>query len=277
MNQRILLVLALLLIAIFSCHTDTKEPIEDIPMISPMERLPKNEAGDIVRKAIEFAGGWETWVQKKNFSFYKDITHLDSAGQVERNQRQFHQYQIHPQFKARMSWEDQGNQYVIINNGEEAKKYENGKEMTDDNSKNQAWNSSYGSNYVVSMPFKLTDPGVILTYEGIDSSTLGRRVHSLKVEYEKGAGSTGGMHVWWYYFEEDNYDLAANFLDYGTGYSLTTYESFQEVGELRIHKERFSHIADAEKRIVQKRTVYQNGEMKFDEVFEKDLFELNWI
>ena len=121
MNQRILPVLALFLIAIFSCHTDTKEPIEDMPMISPMERLPDNEAGDIVRKAIDFAGGWEAWARKKNFSFYKDITHLDSTGQIERNQRQFHQYQIHPQFKARMSWEDKGNQYVIINNGEQAK------------------------------------------------------------------------------------------------------------------------------------------------------------
>ena len=167
-----------------------------------------------------------------------------------------------------MSWEDKGNQYVIINNGEEARKYENGKEMTDDNSKKQAWNSSYGSNYVISMPFKLTDPGVILTYEGIDSTTLNKRVHSLKVEYEKGAGSSGGMHTWWYYFDEKTYDLAANFLDYGTGHSLTTYETFTKVDGIRFHEKRFSHIADADKNIVQKRTIYENESMKFDEDFD---------
>ena len=239
-----------------------------------MERLPQNEAGDIVRKAIDFVGGWKAWENKKNFSFYKNITHVDADGKVERSQRQFHQYQIHPTFKAKMSWEDKGNQYVIINNGEEARKYENGKEMTDDNSKNVAWNSSYGSNYVISMPFKLTDPGVIMTYEGIDSTTLNKRVHALKVEYEEGAGSTGGMHDWYYYFDEKTYDLVANFLDYGNGYSVTTYETFKEVDGIRIHKKRFSHIADADKNIVQKRTIYENESMKFDEVFDEGLFDL---
>ena len=263
----------LILSTVFSCQTDTQSII-NTPTVSPMERLPQNEAGETVRKAIEFVGGWEAWGNKKTFSFYKNITHVDSSGQVERSQKQLHQYQLYPQFKARMSWEDKGNQYVIINNGEEAKKYENGEEMTDDNSKNQAWNSSYGSNFVISMPFKLTDPGVILTYEGIDSTTLKKRVHSLKVEYEKGAGSTGGMHIWWYYFDEKNYDLAANFLDYGNGYSLTTYETFRPVGGIRIHEKRFSHIADAAKNIVQKRTIYENESMKFDEVFDKSLFEL---
>lgn len=266
--------LTVITITFFSCQTDVQQNNNNTPTISPMEHLPQNEAGEIVRKAIEFVGGWEAWENKKNFSFYKNITHLDVDGKVEKSQRQFHQYQIHPIIKARMSWEDKGNQYVIINNGEEARKYENGKEMTDDNSKKQAWNSSYGSNYVISMPFKLTDPGVILTYEGIDSTTLNKRVHSLKVEYEKGAGSSGGMHNWWYYFDEKTYDLAANFLDYGTGHSLTTYETFTKVDGIRFHEKRFSHIADADKNIVQKRTIYENESMKFDEDFDDSLFDL---
>ncbi len=277
MRNQIFSILALLTIAIaiFSCQTDTQQTnATAVPTRSPMERLPQNEAGEIVRKAIDFVGGWEAWANKKTFSFYKNITHLDVDGNVEKSQRQFHQYQIHPTIKARMSWEDKGNQYVIINNGEEAKKYENGKEMTDDNSKQQAWNSSYGSNYVISMPFKLTDPGVILTYEGIDSTTLQKPVHSLKVEYEKGAGSTGGMHTWWYYFDKDSYDLVANFLDYGEGYSLTTYETFTKVDNLRFHEKRFSHIADSAKNIVQKRTIYENESMKFDNVLEEGVFDL---
>jgi len=275
MRKQIFTLLTLFAITTFSCNTDTQQNSNNTPTISPMERLPKNEAGEIVRKAIDFIGGWESWENKKTFSFYKNITHVDSSGQVERSQKQLHQYQIHPHFKARMSWEDKGNQYVIINNGEKAKKFENGKEMTDDKSKNQAWNSSYGSNYVISMPFKLTDPGVVLTYEGIDSTTLKKRVHSLKVEYKKGAGSTGGMHTWWYYFDEKNYDLVANFLDYGEGHSLTTYETFITVDDIRIHKKRFSHIADENKNIVQKRTIYENESMKFNEVFDESLFDFN--
>lgn len=274
MRKYIIVVLTVYVFTAFSCQIDTQSTSDNPPIVSPMERLPQNKAGETVRKAIEFVGGWEKWEDKKTFSFYKNITHLDSLGQVERSQKQLHQYQLHPQFKAHMSWEDKGNQYVIINNGEQAKKYENGKEMTDEYAKNQAWNSSYGSHYVISMPFKLTDPGVILSYEGIDSTTLKKRVHSLKVEYEKGAGSTGGMHTWWYYFDEKTYDLVANYLDYGSGYSLTTYETYKNVNGIRIHEKRFSHIADADKMIVQKRTVYENESMEFNKTFDESLFEL---
>ena len=259
---------------LLACETDQGQATQPTELINPLDRLPKNEAGELVRKAIEFVGGWETWENKKTFSFYKNITHVDSTGAIERTQRQLHQYQLSPQFKARMSWEDEGKEYMIINNGVQAKKYENGKEMTDDYSKNQAWNSSFGSHYVVSMPFKLTDPGVILTYEGIDSSTLNKRVHSLKVEYEKGAGSSGGFHTWWYYFDEKTYDLVANYLDYGEGYSLTTYETFQAVDSIRIHQKRFSHIANADKEIIHLRTIYQNEKMKFNESFDEKLFTL---
>lgn len=268
MQKQNYILLAAILILMISCQSDRNSNI------SPMDRLPQNEAGEVVRKAIDYIGGWEAWENKKTFSFYKNITHLDSSGTIERSQKQFHQYQIHPDFKAKMSWEDQGNQYVIINNGEQAKKYENGIEMTDDKSKGQAWNSSFGSHYVISMPFKLTDPGTILTYEGIDSTTVNQRVHSLKVEYEKGAGSTGGMHTWWYYFDENTYDLVANYLAYGEGYSLTTYETFDVIDGIRIHQKRFSHIADADKNIVMKRTVYENGSMKFNTDFDENLFRL---
>lgn len=274
MRNQFLLIFLVLATMVFSCKTDTPNTSVDTQPVNPLDRLPDNEAGEIVRKAIDFVGGWKAWEDKTNFSFYKNITHLDSSGQVERSQKQLHQYQMQPQFKARMSWEDKGKQYMIINNGEEAKKYEDGKEMTDDRSKNQAWNSSFGSNYVISMPFKLTDPGVILTYEGIDSTTLKKPVHALKVEYEKGAGSTGGMHTWWYYFDVENYDLVGNYLAYGEGYSLTTYESFEMVDGIRIHKKRFSHIANANKEIVQLRTIYENEAMKFDEVFDETLFDL---
>ena len=126
------------------------------------------------------------------------------------------------------------------------------------------------------MPFKLTDPGVILTYEGMDSTTLQKRVHALKVEYEEGAGSAGGMHTWWYYFDEHTYDLVANYLDYGEGHSLTTYESFETVDDnIRMHKKRFSYSSNADKELVQLRTIYENEDMKFDADFDDNHFDLN--
>ena len=265
--QRIIFGVAMV-IMIISCQPDI------VVNIDRLEALPDNAAGEVVRKAIEHAGGWESWKSKSNFSFYKKITHLDSTGGIERSVRQHHIYNLKGGFKARMEWSDGGDKFIIINNGEEAKKYKNGKELTDDQSKNEAWNSSFGSHYVIGMPYKLTDPGTILTYEGIDSTTLDRPVHAIKVEYEEGAGSTGGMHLWRYYFDETTYDLAGNYLDYGEGHSVTSYEVFEDVGEHRIHNKRFSYISNESKERVLLRTIYENEEMKFDQALDNNTFRL---
>ena len=122
-------------------------------------KLADNQAGEIIKKAIEGAGGWEAWTSKKALSYKKIITFYDSTGAVSRVSRQLHEYNLFPQFQAKISYEENGEKYTIINNGEQSWKMKNGKVMTDDGSKNSAWNSSFGSHFVMCMPFKLPDPG----------------------------------------------------------------------------------------------------------------------
>ncbi len=267
----------LFILSTISCQPKEKQVpnlIDNLPDNNRINNLPDNKAGEVVRKAIERAGGWSNWKDKKNFSFYKKITHLDSLGNEERTVRQKHTYQLKGKFKARMVWSSGEDNLLIINNGEQAKKYKNGEELTDQKSKNEAWNSSYGSHYVIGMPYKLTDPGVTLTYEGIDTTVLDVPVHSIRVEYSKDAGSTGGMHLWYYYFKLDDYDLAGNYLDYGEGHSFTSYEVFEAVNNHRIHNKRFSYISNKEKERLILRTVYENEEMKFDKEIDENAFEL---
>ena len=259
-----------LMAQLLSCGTPVDPPKE----VHPLERLADDMAGDVVRNAIEYAGGWKTWERKKDFSFYKIISAVDSTGNVIRRTRQLHEYKMGQGFKGRLTWKVGDEDFIIVNTGEEAKKYQNGNELTDKKSQNEAWNSSFGSNYVIAMPFKLTDPGTILSYDGIDSTTLGKPVHALKVEYEKGAGSTGGMHKWWYYFDIETYDLAGNYLDYGTGYSLTTYETFAQVDDLRLHQKRYSYASNSKKEKLQLKTIYENEEMKFDNQLKPSTFHL---
>lgn len=268
------LIILVLLTTLFSCNDQEKQREDETVFVNPMERLNKNKAGETVRNAIAFVGGWDKWNKKNSFSFYKIITQVDSSGEIKKTQKQLHQYNLKPEFQARMSWKDNEDDYMIINNGDEARKYKNGEFLTDDKSKNEAWNSSFGSNYVISMPFKLTDPGTILTYDGIDSTTLDKPVHALKVEYEKGAGSSGGFHTWWYYFDLNTYDLVANFLDYGDKYSLTTYETFTEVEGIRIHLKRFSYSSNEKKEKVLLRTIYENEGMGFNQIKDATIFEL---
>ncbi len=257
------------MVTLIACNNSAVEKV-----VNPMDRLADDKAGEVVRKAIEYVGGWDTWAAKNNFSFYKKITHVDSVGKVKRIVKQLHQYKLKDQFKARMTWSMDSSDYMIINDGGEAKKYEKGVELTDDKSKNEAWNSSFGSHYVVAMPYKLTDPGTKLTYVGIDSKTFSKPAHEVKVEYEKGAGSSGGMHVWSYYFDAETYDMVGNYLDYGEGYSFTTYQTSEMVDGLKIHNKRFSHASNENKEILQLKTIYENEAMKFDKDLEANLFVL---
>ena len=260
------------LITIYACEVKTSDDLTTVS-VEPLEnRLPQNDAGEILSQAIAQVGGWEKWMNKNYFSFYKKITSVDSLGVPTRTLRQLHQYQLQPEFRARMSWEEDGVEHLIINNGSEARKYEAGKWQTDKGSKDYAWNSSFGSHYVISMPFKLTDPGAKLIYEGVDSTTLSEPAHAIKVEYEEGAGSAGGMHTWWYYFDLNNFDLVANFLDYGDKYSLTIYESFTTVGGIRMHRERKSYSSNVNKEKLLLRTIYTNEEMQFVDKYSADLF-----
>ncbi len=267
--------LGLILMGMLSCTPAEQEAV--IPKTierHPLDRLPDNKGGEVVRKAIDYAGGWDAWEAKENFSFYKIITQLDSVGDVRKKIKQLHQYDMKPHFKANMTWNVAEDDYLIVNTGSSAKKYENGKWLEDDKSKREAWNSSFGSNYVVQMPFKLTDPGTVITYDNIDSMTYGKPVHAVKVEYEEGAGSSGGMHVWWYYFDAETYDLVANYLDYGNGHSITTYETFEDVDGIRIHNRRLSYSSNEKKEIGLLKTIYENEQMKFDQNFDEALFTL---
>jgi len=132
---------------------------------SQLDNLPKNEAGNIVKESIEHAGGLENWNNKKTLTYTKTIQFVNENGEVEREIKQLHEYKFKPELKVKITWEEDGDKYSIINDSQQAKKYKNGVALEDEESLNSAWNSSFGSQYVMCMPFKLTDPGTVLKYE----------------------------------------------------------------------------------------------------------------
>ncbi|MDX1666852.1 MAG: DUF6503 family protein [Saprospiraceae bacterium] len=239
-----------------------------------IERLPDNKAGEVVANSIDYSGGWNNWKEKRTLSYRKITEYFDSTGNQIRRLEQLHQYQLRPQLKVRISWQNDGTDYMILYDGEQAKKYIDREEATDQQDVNHAWNSSFGSHYVMCMPFKLTDPGTVLSYEGMDTLHMDRPVHSVRVDYEEGAGSAAGMHTWWYYFEPDTYSPVANFLDYGDGYSYTEYAEFTVVDSIRLNKRRISYATNARREIGHKTTVYTNEDIRFDASLPDTLFRL---
>ncbi|MEQ9424322.1 MAG: DUF6503 family protein [Cyclobacteriaceae bacterium] len=269
------LLLAFAIVACQEKQTQMQNPSEipiDSTFLASYDNLPQNESGDIVREAIAGAGGWEAWTRNQSLSYNKTITFYDTLGNETRTLTQLHEYNLFPSFKARITWSENGNNYKIINNGQQAWKFENDIQMTDEQNVNSAYNSSYGSHYVMSMPFKLADPGCQLEYEGMDTIPDGTTAHRIKVTYAEGAGSSWNYHTWWYFFDPDTKQLLGNQF-YGGGYSFTQYENFLDVDDLTFNEVRHSHQSDSLLNLKYISSSYRNTDVKLGPLFSDEYFE----
>lgn len=239
----------------------------------PMSRLPQDAAGETARKCIENFGGWDAWAAKKTVTYTKTSQSYDSTGKLLKERIELHQYQLNPHFKARISWIDSANNYVLINNGQQAWKFKNGVEMTAENDRKQAYNSTFGSHYVLCMPFKLTDPGTVLTDEGLVTLPKGKALKCIKTTYLKGAGSAAGMHTWWYLFDPQSGNLTANFLDYGDSFSFTDYTEFKVVDSIKLATVRKGYAMNAKREVRYLTAIYINKDFVFDKPMGDSLFE----
>lgn len=212
---------------------------------SALDRLTSGSAGDVVRRGIEYAGGWDTWEQKKTVAFRKTTTRFRPDGSVERKRVELHRYVLKPELRASIEWEEDGKKIALINNGRQAWKIVEGREATSEEDRNQARNATFGSHYVFTMPFKLTDSGARLEYAGHAQLADGTPIENVLVTYEKGAGDAGGLHTWTYSFDEKTGRLAANHLNYDSGkYDFTEYFDDRMVEDLRLASRRLGYNAD---------------------------------
>ena len=266
---------------IFGCQSKSTETVENKKndnnyeqYITSYDKIPSNTEGGIIKKAITQAGGWDKWISKKAMSFVKVTTTYDSTGAIKKVSKSLNEYNLFPSFQAKITWEDNGKKYIIINNGQQVWKLEDGKLMTDEKNKTSAWNSSFGTHYVISMPFKLADPGAIPKFEGIIILPNGRKVNAIKVTYKEGAGSSALFHKWWYYFDPQTSEMVANFIDYGKGYTYTVYDAFIEVDGIKINKARQSFKSDSTKTKILLESKYENEDIQFKDAFPPSYFVL---
>lgn len=235
------------------------EPVED-----PMIRLPDDVAGEVVRRGIEAAGGWEAWADAPALDYQKTIAFFDSTGAETRRLTQHHRYALHPGPKMHIAYtDDEGRDVLLVNDGAEAWKWIDGERATAEEDRNQAWNSTFGSHYVMAMPFKLTDPGTRLSYAGRDTLD-GVTVDAVRAEYDEGAGSAAGLHTWTYYFAVDDGRLVANHLRYGPeadDYDFTEYHDIREVDGVRLPMRRVSYHSNAAVERLGRASTYENTDV----------------
>jgi len=250
-------------------------PVLLLAAASPIDRLPAGPAGAIVRRAIEHTGGWPAWASRKTVQFRKTVIRYKPDGSVERRRVQWHRYVLRPEMKGRIEFEEDGKKIVFINSGNQAVKLVDGRLAPTQEDTNQARNNTFGSHYVFSMPFKLTDPGVHLEPAGEERLGKGAIAEKVRVTYDRGAGDAGGMHTWWYYFDKKTGRLVANNLKYEADkYDYTEYLDERSVAGLLLPMRRLGYEANEKGKRGRRTSEILYEDVRFDVPFPPALFEL---
>ncbi len=211
------------MLAAISCHRNN---ISDLPVTMD------DSSRVIIDRAIAYAGGYDAWQQKKTLSFDKKSISFDSTGEITREIDQHLDYMMKPEFRTKFTYMLHDTAVALIHDGEKARKVVNGKISGDQKDIDGAWNSCFGSQFVMCMPFKLKDPGIKAEYAGQVTLADGVPAQVVKTSYTKGAGSNPD-HIWYYYFEPGTGKLLANSLNGKNNYwDYTRYEQFEKAGGL---------------------------------------------
>ncbi|HKK77174.1 MAG TPA: hypothetical protein VJ953_18990 [Saprospiraceae bacterium] len=209
----------------------------------PFIQIQDEKARAIIRASIEHAGGMERWKKIKRLRYTKDFQLLLASGETEKTYEQMHDYQYDPLLIDIRSVENgqeihtqlKDDVYTRTINGDPA-------EATQE-ALAKAVNTS---TYVVSMPFKLLDPGAQITYEGETSMHDGRVVDVIRVDYNaQQHDNHSTTDTWKYYFDKEDRKIVANWVKTSDHYSLVENVSFVQAGGILFNRERKSYRVDS--------------------------------
>lgn len=228
----------------------------------------------IIDRAIAYAGGDSVWQQKKTLSFDKKSISYDSTGKITRELDQHFDYMIRPKFRAKVTYKLHDTTVTLLHDGQQARKLFNGVASTEQKDIDNAWNSGFGSQFVMCMPFKLKDPGIKVEYVGRMILADGVPAQVVKTSYMKGAGSNPD-HIWYYYFEPGTGKLLANSLNGKDNYwDYTRYEQFDKTGGLLMPVVRKGYKADTLNKPGPMNSETMSSHIVFNKEYPADYFNL---
>ena len=228
----------LLIILVLSCkNSDQKTHQSD-----RYANIGDAKARAVIQSAIEAAGGIDRWEAIKRLQYTKDFSLLLESGEVEKTFKQVHDYQYQP-LKIEIRSEENGqNIRTVLKNGKYTRTVHDSLMELSQEALAKAVNTS---TYVVSMPFKLLDPGANITYEGHDTLVDGREVDVLRVAYNADQyDNHSTSDVWKYYFDKEG-RIVDHWVKNGDHFSWIEKLSDVKVGSILFNQKRQSDRPDS--------------------------------
>jgi len=117
-------------------------------------------------------------------------------------------------------------------------------------------NAFLASHFVVNQPFKILDPGVELSYLGVDTLDDRKPVEVVKAYYGEEKDD-----VWWFYFDQDNHVLLATLIYHAPTYAFVVNEEIQEIDGLLWNTRRTTYRTDSLRNVQYIRAKFEYGEI----------------
>lgn len=235
-----------------------------ILLISGCKNL-TTDADTIVLKAYEAHGGKAVWDSISQLSYEKESVVCNADGSARISALQQHHYMMNPEFYALVTWESNGEAHRIESEDSRARKWVNSVEKIDPAIQASALESANAARYTVSQPFKLTDPGVVLSYEGTETLEEGEEVYVIKASYSTENANHTKNDEWWYYFDVDTYLCLATLVHHGDTFSYIKNLEFDRSTAIVFNKHRKGYVVDSTRKILyhQSEYFYRNFRLSF--------------
>ena len=199
---------------------------------------------DVLARAYHSAGGLDQYYALKQVSYTKRSVLYLQIGSVESDVEQRHHYSLQPSLSGDIQWTADSSTHLIRYADGEADKLVNDNVLTAEaGSAKNAFLSAY---YVLFIPFKLADPGVILTLEGVDTLESGLVVDVVKAAYEPAEHENHSTSdTWWYYFDHKSGRNVGAMVHHPPTYALIENIEMTDDHGLRFNTYRRSYRCDA--------------------------------
>lgn len=228
--------LIILLIVLQSCNS------EEAISVDPFAHIQDAQVKDILKKSIAAHGGWDTWNSLETLDYTKDFKLYMEDGSVENNFKQTHSYQFNDDKYVMSNMDDRGS-YVLVREGKTIRKEVDDKAVeADKTSLDKNMNSA---TYVVAIPFKLLDPGVALSYEGIHAISDTHEAHVLVAKYDRAANDNHSTSDEWRYYIDTKTSLVVANMVYAGDHNAWIDNLTMAQGPIKFNKHRKSYRCDS--------------------------------
>ena len=211
---------------------------------------PRSQAEKIVDAAIIAHGGLEHWQSLQEMKFRKKTWLYRSDNSLEKYSDEVHTLRTGATLEGSIKpYDTKNNDYSIS--------FANGKGVKNTNEGAVDGTKAFlASHFVVNQPFKLLDPGLKLTYLGIDTLAGKESVDVIKAEYGAEDDDT-----WWFYFDRENSVLLATLIYHAPTYAFVVNENIELIDGILWNTKRTTYRTDSLRNIEYIRAKFEYSEI----------------